>query len=194
MKKLIIGLVSILTLTAISCKDDDNKQKGLNPYDTAVIKSESKAKSVIFDDLTSYQDSINAIFNGDQFGVSFIKFGYTYSGGSLNDDEVDKAKQEFTLRNEWVVYRKSDNAPYEVGQLPDIEELIFLRIYSDGHNLLSDTIAYVPKKILIETGKKVKAAFSAGNYDECRQLLQTEYKFKPIDAKGYEALKAAGLN
>lgn len=192
MRKIIFGLLSMITLTVISCSDDSPKNR-LNPYDTAIIKSEAKTKSIIFDDLTSYQDSIDAIFKGDDFGFTFIKFGRIHWGG-LNDDEVDKMSQEFTLRNEWVVYQKSDTAPYEVGQLADIEEMIFLRQYTDGHNLLFDTIAYIPSKQLIENGKKVKAAFAKEDYEECRRVLQTEYKFKPIDAKGYERLKEAGLN
>lgn len=192
MKKIIIGLMSILTLTAISCKDE-NKQKGLNPYDTAIIKAESKTKSVIFDDMVSYQDSLNAVFAEENFSVTFIRLGQTLRGG-LGENEIDRVKQEFTLRNMWVVYQMSEDAPYTLGTLPDTEELIFLRRYSNGHSLLWDTIAYVPSKILFEAGKKVKAAFAKDDFDECRRLLQTEYKFKPIDAKGYEALKAAGLN
>lgn len=193
MKRMIIGLVSLMTLVMVSCGDDSPKNR-LNPYDTAIIKSEGKTKSVIFDDLTSYQDSIDAIFKGENFGYTLVMLGHTYAGGGLNDDEVNKAKQEFTLRNEWVVYQKSDTAPYEIGRLADAEELIFLRQYTDGHNLLFDTIAYIPSKQLIENGKKVKAAFAKEDYEACRRILQNEYKFKPIDAKGYERLKEAGLN
>lgn len=194
MRNLIIGLMTIITIVMISCSSDESYKNRLNPYDTAIIKSETKTKSVIFDDLTSYQDSLDAIFNSENFGITFLKFGHVHPGGGLNDDEVDKLSQEFTLRNEWVVYRKSDTAPYEVGQLADIEELIFLRQYTDGYNLLFDTIAYIPTEMLISNGKKVKAAFAKEDYEECRRILQTEYKFKPIDAKGYERLKEAGLN
>lgn len=193
MRKIIIGLLSMITLTVISCSDDSPK-KGLNPADPAIIKSEVKTKSIIFDDLTSYQDSIDAIFKGEDFGYTLVRLGHTYAGGGLNENEVDKINQEFTLRNIWVVHRKSDTAPYELGYLPDAEELIFLRQYTDGHNLLFDTIAYIPSKQLIENGKKVKAAFAKEDYEECRRILQNEYKFKPIDAKGYERLKEAGLN
>lgn len=192
MRKIVIGLLSLITLTVISCSDDSPK-RGLNPADPAIIKSEPKTKSVIFDDLTSYQDSIDAIFKSEDFGHILVRFGHTYSGG-LNEDEVDRINKEFTLRNIWVVHRKSDTAPYELGWLPDAEELIFLRQYDDGYNLLFDTIAYIPSKQLIENGKKVKAAFNKEDYEECRRILQTEYKFKPIDAKGYERLKEAGLN
>lgn len=192
MKKVIVGLMSILTLAVVSCSNDDTpKQKGLNPYDTAIIKAESKTKSVIFDDLTSYQDSIDAIFKGENFAITRTRFGQTGMTG-LGVEEINKEKQEFTLRNLWVVDQMSEGAPYILGELPDTEELIFLRRYTDGHNNLYDTIAYVPRDILIEAGLKVKAAFAEENYDECRRLLQNEYKFKPIDAAGYEALKAAG--
>lgn len=190
MKKVIVGLMSIITLSVVSCSNDDTpKQKGLNPYDTAIVKAESKTKSVIFDDLTSYQDSIDAIFKGEKFAVTLTRFGQT-GGTDLGEEEVNKEKQEFTLRNLWVVDQNIENGPYVLGQLPDLEELIFLRWHTDGHNNLYDTVAYVPRNILIETGKKVKAAFAEENYDECRRLLQNEYKFKPIDAAGYEALKA----
>lgn len=196
MRNLIIGLMTIVIMVMVSCSSDDspNKQKGLNPYDTAVIKAEMKTKSIIFDDLTNYQDSLDAIFTGDEYGFTSVRLGQTHSGGGLTPEEVDKQKKEFTLRNMWVVDQMSDNAPYILGQLPDTEELIFLRQYTDGHNLLFDTIAYIPSKLLIENGKKVKAAFAKEDYDECRRILQNEYKFKPIDAQGYEALKAAGLN
>lgn len=194
MKKMMIGLMSMMTLVVVSCSNDDTpKQKGLNPYDTAIVKAGSKTKSVIFDDLTSYQDSIDAIFKGETYLVTYTRFGQTGMTG-LGEEEVNKEKQEFTLRNLWVVDQNIENGPYVLGQLPDTEELIFLRWHTDGHNNLYDTIAYVPRDILIETGQKVKAAFAEENYDECRRLLQNEYKFKPIDAAGYEALKAAGVN
>lgn len=192
MKKMIVGLMSILTLAVVSCSNDDTpKQKGLNPYDTAIVKAESKTKSEIFDDVTSYQDSIDAIFQCEKYSITYTRFGQTATG-ALGEEEVNKEKDEFTLRNLWVVDQNIENGPYILGQLPDTEELIFLRWHTDGHNNLYDTIAYVPRNILIETGKKVKAAFAEENYDECRRLLQNEYKFKPIDAAGYEALKAAG--
>lgn len=194
MKKMMIGLMSMMTLAVISCSNDDTpKQKGLNPYDTAIVKAGAKTKSVIFDDLTSYQDSIDAIFKGENFSATYTRFGQTATTG-LGEEEVNKEKQEFTLRNLWVVDQNIENGPYVLGWLPDMDELIFLRRYTDGHNLLWDTIAYVPRDVLIEAGLKVKAAFAEENYDECRRLLQNEYKFKPIDAAGYEALKAAGVN
>lgn len=192
MRNLIIGLMTIVIMVMVSCSSDDspNKQKGLNPYDAAVVKAEMKTKSIIFDDLTNYQDSLDAIFTGDEYGFTSVRLGYTHSGGGLTPEEVDKQKKEFRLRNMWVVDQMSDNAPYILGQLPDTEELIFLRRNRDSF----DTIAYIPTEMLISNGKKIKAAFAKEDYDECRRILQNEYKFKPIDAKGYEALKAAGLN
>ncbi|MGL4229030.1 MAG: hypothetical protein ACRCR3_10380 [Tannerellaceae bacterium] len=187
--------MTIVIMVMVSCSSDDspNNQKGLNPYDTALIKAATKTKSIIFDDKTSYQDSLNAIFSQSDFAAQFILFGKVSSTG-LMEEEINRSQQEFNLRNLWVVDKTSDNAPYHLGLLPDCEELIFLRLHGDGHNLLLDTIAYIPTEMLIANGKKVKAAFGKEDYDECRRILQNEYKFKPIDAKGYEALKAAGLN
>lgn len=192
MKRMIIGLMSLMTLVIVSC-GDDSPNRGLNPDETAIIKSEPKSRSVIFDDLTSYQDSIDAIFKGDSFGIKIVRFGHAHTGG-LNEDEVDKINQDFTLRNIWVVHRISETAPCELGYLADADEFIFLRIHTDGNYILYDTIAYIPTKQLLDNGRKLKAAFSKEDFEECRRILQNEYKFKPIDAKNYERLKAAGLN
>lgn len=191
MKKILFLLAVIMIV--VSCSDDEKTKSGLNPYDSAIIKAESKTKSIIFDDLTAYQDSINAIFNVPEFEMRVIISGVPGSTGILKE-EVDRPKQEFKLQNRWVVNQNIENGPYVLGALADASELIIMRRYSDGSYFYFDTIAYVPKKILIDTGNKIKAEFAKENYDECRRLFQTEYKFKPIDAAGYEKLKAAGLN
>ena len=193
MKKIIIGLVSIMTLSIVSCKEDEKTKNSLNPYDSAIVKAANGTKSVIFDDLTGYQDSINAIFNVPEFEMRAIISGVPGRTGILKE-EVDRAKQEFKLQNRWVVNQNLENGPYVLGALADASELIIMRSYSDGSYFYFDTIAYVPKKILIDTGNKIKAEFAKENYEECRRLFQQSYVFKPIDAAGYEKLKAAGLN
>ncbi|MGL5920008.1 MAG: hypothetical protein ACRCZQ_05865, partial [Bacteroidales bacterium] len=130
----------------------------------------------------------------ENYCITFVRFGHIYDGSELGDNEVDRANKRFTLRNLHVVSQISANAPYELGYLPDMEELIFTKLWSAGNGWRTDTIAYVPTKALKEVGAKVKAAFAKEDYEECRRLLQNEYIFKPIDAKGYKALKAAGLN
>lgn len=192
MKK-ILFLLTTLFLFFVSCSDDEKSKNSLNPFDTAIIKADSKTKSIIFDDLTSYQDSVNAIFNVEGYLLSSTEYGVPGQTGLLKD-EVDRNKKEFTLKNRWVIDQNIENGPYVLGRLVNSTELIIMRSYTDGQGFLYDTIAYVPSKILIDTGNKIKTEFAKENYDECRRLYQQSYVFKPIDAAGYEKLKAAGLN
>ncbi|MGL5921122.1 MAG: hypothetical protein ACRCZQ_11580, partial [Bacteroidales bacterium] len=179
-----------------SCSNDDDKdvkKKGLNPDETAIIKAGTSTRS-IFDGSESYQDSLNTVFEAENYSISYVRFGHTSTGSELGESEVDRVNKRFTLRNIYVVHQISANAPCELGFLPDMEELVFTNLWSAGNGWRTDTIAYVPTKVLKEVGAKIKAAFAKEDYEECRRLLQNEYIFKPIDAKGYKALKAAGLN
>jgi len=192
MRNLIIGIISLLMLVTVSCKEESAKN-GLNPYDTAIIKAaEFNTRSIIFDDITSYQDSIDSIFDQSNFEMGMTLSGIFCRGG-LREEEIDRINKEFCLRNMWVVDQHTENGPYVLGALSEATELIIMRRY-DEEGYKFDTIAYVPTKILFDTAKKLKAEFANENYDECRRLLQSEYTFKPIDAKGYEALKSQGLN
>lgn len=60
--------------------------------------------------------------------------------------------------------------------------------------LPSDTIAYIPNSIMITMEQQIRAAYTAGNWEECYRLFREGYVFTPITAAEYRALKAAGNN
>lgn len=55
-----------------------------------------------------------------------------------------------------------------------------------------DTIAYIPNKVVIEAEQKIKAAFDAGDYEECLRLFKEAYVFTPTTGPQWRALKAKG--
>lgn len=57
-----------------------------------------------------------------------------------------------------------------------------------------DTIGYIPNRVIRKAESDIKAAFEAGNYDECMRLFRDAYVFTPITGPEWRALKAKGEN
>ncbi|MGL5772700.1 MAG: hypothetical protein ACRCX1_07985 [Bacteroidales bacterium] len=191
-KKVIGVLVLILTIT-VSCRESSVTYKFLGAYDIALIKAEPKTKSQGSDNFASYEDSVKAIFNGDKFAATYTRDGKV-ERMDLHEYEIDKVNMGFYLQGLWIVNQQANNTWHGLGVLSQCEELVFLRGKTEVNKILFDTVAYIPRKQLIENGNKLRDAYSKNDVDACRFILHSNYSFKPIDAKGYEALKAAGLN
>lgn len=190
-KKVIGVLVLILTIT-VSCNESVT-YNGLGAYDITRIKAEPKTKSQGSDNYTSYEDSVKAIFNGDKFAATYTRNGKVERMDIL-EYEIDKANMAFLLQGLWIVNQQANNTWHGLGVLSQCEELVFLKSKTEANKTVFDTVAYIPRKQLIENGNKLRDAYSKNDMDKCRFIFFFNYSFKPIDAKGYEALKAAGLN
>lgn len=60
--------------------------------------------------------------------------------------------------------------------------------------LIIDTIAYVPNKVLRDAQKVIKAAYDEGDYATCYAIFNEAFTFIPITGKEWLELKAKGKN
>lgn len=63
-----------------------------------------------------------------------------------------------------------------------------------AHQYKRDTLGYIPNRVIRDAETKIKAAFAAGDYDECLRLFNEAYVFTPITGAEWRALKAKNEN
>ena len=56
-----------------------------------------------------------------------------------------------------------------------------------------DTVAYIPKSVVLEARAKITAAFNDGDFDTCYKLFDEAYVFLPTTGAKWRALKQTGI-
>jgi len=114
-------------------------------------------------------------------------------GGYVGQRGFSEAQRD--LVNYRLMLGSTDIIRYGNELVPDFIEgknFVLLRYHPETRS--KDTIAYIPNSVMRRAEKLIKDAFNRNDYATCYAVMDSSFKFYPINGKLYRELKSKGLN
>ncbi len=185
MKKFTYFLVASIILAVIGCQKPVKKNV-LDPEAKIYIRPAAEVKSsenpahLSAKEIVKQTEDISwLVYNSTSFPV----MGFA-------ENQRDTINPKFIFWTDFVI-NYQDTTLYPT--ILDGYNMVFRRDTNATIQITKyDTIAYIPNRVIRETGLKIKEAFGRGEYDECYRIFDSAYVFVPITGAEWRALKAEG--